>query len=86
MHGKIMGCKFMRQTGVVLYDFSKARVPSGRINSVEIPDAVFLFTLDPSGIYASNLCVRRDWYFQETLLEKYQSRLEAVKKLAAGSR
>ena len=24
---------------------------------------------------SGNLCVRRDWYFQETLLEKYQFRL-----------
>ena len=26
-------------------------------------------------IYASNLCVRRDWYFWETAFEEYQPRL-----------
>jgi hypothetical protein len=34
---------------------------------------------DPVGVACAindwNLCVRRDWYFQETLLEKYQFRL-----------
>jgi hypothetical protein len=31
-------------------------------------------------VYAPGLCARRDWYFEQTAVLKYQCRLEDVKK------